>query len=736
MTSTRNLLTASALVVTLAASASGIDSLEFSVGPGTHEEAGFGELSPGSHDLSVAYTPTQGEFMYSTFGLTADGYSYWSMTQYSPTRHAYKMYGVEEDGMTGGEGGGTLQQGYYNIIGSFTTKYCSLRLPCFSCLGPSGPICDTSGPGYCSLTQEGELEILPGQTLTLPIHVSSGPGTITIFGGTEDLEIQNLDGSPFTSAWHGSGNYSTTVLIHATEEFDENVQLMARFLPANGTRDSQDVITIIRGTPLLADIDVDSNNDGDIDESDDPIEQGEACVVPAGEVVPVLLTASSPEPGSKVNIQINGPFTLWLDESCSVSLPPFPQSYHPQNSTSVPRLPSLLYLRGESGGFGSIELFIENQNGSRIAEDVVAVAAQAYDYAHGELPHLYSAPEVDAFTTGAGTSPRDGSYVSPDQEVLLQLTVVDADLQRFVPPGGAYQLFGVDGSFPGTFTAVVSLTNATFQPSGAHTRLMTFENIGNGTWSVGGQKLRVDPDWTGEGMVTVSIGIRDEILIPPNKRPLANGVTVESLQDPDTTLMLNWSMPAADGFPLTQSGVRQEHQDYSTSPRRMIESPVFSEQATAQLTVWYLYGPDRNGAANATANYEGITVNEFFGAFTTNVDKSWMRAEIVAAYPATHTADDIINAEFGENGGGLVNFSTFTISSADITSDSYGMIQSDWLADNLLSAFGASQQLVMEKPQWYECPPGTVIGRNTLRSRRIATQPFPTYWSQIRREAL
>jgi hypothetical protein len=412
-----------AAFVCCTAAADATDSLEFLVGPGTHEEAGFGELAPGEHDLTVTYTATQGQFFYST--LSGSGYYAWTRTETTPTRHTYKGYDVQEDAFDGAGGAGYLMAGWAQPLGGFTTKLCSLRLPCFACMSqPNHPACTTSGYNYCSLTQEGELPIRPTETLEVPIKLWSGPGTVTIYGDTPDLEVLNLDGTPFDSLHVTGGNNQTlTVLVRASEEFDEDIQLQARFLPDNGTRDTQDVVTIVRATPLIADIDVDSNNDGYIDESDDPVEAESPVYIEFGSAVPAKLLVTSPDP-LHANVEIDGTATLWLDANCTQPFPDEPQQFVVGDGTS-PTLPSQVYVRADVEAQSMIRLVVVNAAGGQVAIDTVLV--------YGARP-LLADIDVDSNNDGF-INPEDDPIEAMEPGAVVRLTeAIEVVLEAQGPP--------------------------------------------------------------------------------------------------------------------------------------------------------------------------------------------------------------------------------------------------------------------------------------------------------------
>lgn len=271
------------LVLACGAVGKATDDITINVQPYTVIGAGFGELTPGPHDLSITFQASvSGGYLYAMASDGA-GMTLWNYDSAgsSPTRPKLVCYGATEDIM-----GSIYAGGYYMDPMDWTTGYtfgaaiANATFPCAACgYDPMTYMPACSGPSMwmgCDDSKEGEVEVVIGRTGSVAVTVRHGvAGTLSITGGNDDLELLDPLGNPFTSVHlDGSGTQSVTVILRASDMFSGVVQLTAMFENDNGPLDSQDIIKVIakdcgKLKLVLADKDAGGGSDTDADDPDD-----------------------------------------------------------------------------------------------------------------------------------------------------------------------------------------------------------------------------------------------------------------------------------------------------------------------------------------------------------------------------------------------------------------------------------------------------------------------------------
>ena len=252
------------------------DQIDVNVSPGSFSGAGFGELTPGPHDLSViAHLSSGTPYFASAFDQT--GTTVWSYSMTSTTV-TYTIFGSTPEEKTEDRMGWIDLTGSDMMFQTYRIVVANALFPCAPCqLDPItmmyGPECDFTA--FCDTTKEGETGLTAGASATVSVTVHHGEsGSLTITGGTSDLAVKNPDGSPFTSApITGTGTTAIPVLLEAGSNFTGNVTLTCHFLGDTATLDTQDILlvkakaiditlagssTVILGTDLTIDYTVPS----------------------------------------------------------------------------------------------------------------------------------------------------------------------------------------------------------------------------------------------------------------------------------------------------------------------------------------------------------------------------------------------------------------------------------------------------------------------------------------------
>ncbi len=223
----------------------------------TQVNAGFGELTPGPHDMRVTFQ--MGVADVSSAGMLFGGLwdqSGWSMYSYGQSAPgssslSLDIIGVSEDTLGCIVGGGY----YYNsdpgtLMRSFNVTIANATFP------PAPSTCDPMGmmggmPGACEALVEGEVSIAPGGEATVYVTVKhQAPGTLTVTSANSDIQVVSGGSTPLT--WE----QSVPITIRAANTFNGQQQLTCRFVHDSGGRDTQDVVKVVK-KPALPCIPVD-----------------------------------------------------------------------------------------------------------------------------------------------------------------------------------------------------------------------------------------------------------------------------------------------------------------------------------------------------------------------------------------------------------------------------------------------------------------------------------------------
>ena len=300
-----------------------------------------------------------------------------------------------------------------------------------------------------------------------------------------------------------------------------------------------------------------------------------------------------------------------------------------------------------------------------------------------------------AITIEPHTSPPDGSLVSPKQTVTLILRLTDKD--QYKETGAANWIdFWPQASYPGKYTVKLTLTNAKF-PGGAATK--TFDAFRsptiNGYFWVN-PKIVIDKDWDGTNPVKIDIVVTDLLEVPADVK-LGPGINRTDIRDADTNLAMQW----------------KKAKKYPTELKRVAQNPgaVGSLQTTEKMIVTQQAGTD------AAPAYQGVTVDEIFPSNTSNLKKAWLTPAIQNSQP---TWDDAKwqNYYFGGGTGNNIT-GTFAIDANNKFDDEYSgtvfVFAQNGLSVNSLSNEGKKATLSVQFDQQYECPPGTVLRKASIK---------------------
>ena len=244
--------------------ASATDDITIIVQPNVTIGAGFGELTPGPHDLSITFQTNASSGYVYAYASDGGGMTIWNYDSGStPTRPKLVCHGATEDLL-----GCVYATGYYmdymNMLGSymFGTAVANATFPCatLTC-NPMNPMSCMYSMG-CDPTREGEVEVVPGATAGVAVTVRHGlAGTLTVTGGTSDLQVLDQTGAPFTSVrLDGGGTHGVSLTLRASAMFTGPVQLTARFLNDNGPLDTQDLVKVKKARVKLDKIIVDGSD--------------------------------------------------------------------------------------------------------------------------------------------------------------------------------------------------------------------------------------------------------------------------------------------------------------------------------------------------------------------------------------------------------------------------------------------------------------------------------------------
>lgn len=218
------------------------------VAPNDNLGAGFGELSPGFHDLRVTVNASGGD--HDMVGAwDSSGMTMWDVETQTSSSVTLLSQDAQEDNMGAVSVDGMIMDPIDTaIMYPFNVGIANVLWPCASCgMDEFGmPLCaaPNNEMGMCDTSQEGEVEICFPRAITVNVGINhTAPGTLTILGATSDIEILNPDETPFTSAYVTSET-SVPIVIRAEVEFIGEVNLIARFIQDNAQVDTQDIVKV------------------------------------------------------------------------------------------------------------------------------------------------------------------------------------------------------------------------------------------------------------------------------------------------------------------------------------------------------------------------------------------------------------------------------------------------------------------------------------------------------------
>ena len=238
------------LCLAIGSLASATDDITIIVQPNVTIGAGFGELTPGPHELSITFqTNVTGGYVYA--GATdSSGMTIWNYDNSgsTPTRPKLVCHGATED-MLGCIHASGYYTNYMNMMGSYTfgALVANAKFPCEPIREQCA--CNNYYQTGCPGTVEGGAEIIlspcsPTSTLAVTIHHGMA-GTLTISTVGSGIRLLDLNDQPLgTIPISGSGITVVQFKVGLTSSTGVQTQLQTRFLNATGSLDSQDVYNV------------------------------------------------------------------------------------------------------------------------------------------------------------------------------------------------------------------------------------------------------------------------------------------------------------------------------------------------------------------------------------------------------------------------------------------------------------------------------------------------------------
>ncbi len=342
-----------ALCMFVASQACATEHITIDLASGLNLGAGWGELTPERHDLRITLIAPAGLSFYND--VTAQdvtGQTLWDVESYTGSTYTFVPYGAQEDEMGWINVGGTVFDpgdpvGWMNGQ-MFSVRVSNALWPCASCPYENGmPVnpndCNT---GYiCSLLEEGEVSIpVPGsKAVSVTVHHGL-PGTLTILGAGNGLDVLNPDESPFSSAYvTGSGMHSVQLLLHADESFTGSVTLTCRFLQDGADLDSQDVV---EAKPVVVDLDI-----AGVEEEDEQEVGGFVAVRTSDNPAPrkqIMLKVEGLEEGTATLTRSNARVRVFTTSEDGEEI-----TFNGQDNTwPVNAVPRSLYVQGAAASLG------------------------------------------------------------------------------------------------------------------------------------------------------------------------------------------------------------------------------------------------------------------------------------------------------------------------------------------------------------------------------------------------
>ena len=227
--------------------------------PGMPLNAGFGELTPGPHDLSVTFQSngTRGPVYASLWD--GSGSTIWTANWVpGATSMSCVAYGVSEDTLGCAYGCGWFYEwdsitGYGMMTGTFSVTISNVTLPC---MPVQECACNSAPMGYmgmgawgCPGTDEGGMELLVSdieERTPLSVTVRRGcAGTLTITSDDTEVLLFDMNGDPLVPLHLDFGSADTIQFeVGLATSAGADTRLRARFVPDNGSLDTEDVYDI------------------------------------------------------------------------------------------------------------------------------------------------------------------------------------------------------------------------------------------------------------------------------------------------------------------------------------------------------------------------------------------------------------------------------------------------------------------------------------------------------------
>lgn len=230
--------------------------------PGMPLNAGFGELTPGPHDLTVTFQSNASNGPVYASLWDGSGSTIWTANWVpGATSMSCVAYGATEDMLGCAYGCGWFYEwdsitGYGMMTGTFSVTICNVTFPC----APEQECaCESSSTGYmgmggymsweCPGTNEGGINIqLPhrDEKESLAVTVRRGcAGTLTITSDDTEVLLFDMNGDPFASLHLDVGTGDTIQFqVGVTTSAETTARLRARFVPDNGSLDTEDVYDV------------------------------------------------------------------------------------------------------------------------------------------------------------------------------------------------------------------------------------------------------------------------------------------------------------------------------------------------------------------------------------------------------------------------------------------------------------------------------------------------------------
>lgn len=295
-------------------------------------------------------------------------------------------------------------------------------------------------------------------------------------------------------------------------------------------------------------------------------------------------------------------------------------------------------------------------------------------------------------------SPPTNSKVSANQTVGLVLYMGDFDEYK-ATAAKEWIPYDVPWQYPGKYTVKLTLTNAKFADKTRQADVVANRpNTGTAVGMYVIQNVTIDKDWDGTNPVKIDIVVTDLVEVLDTVA-LGPGIKKTDIQDaPKNLPSMEWTK--ATVFPTELKRVAQAPGDIGTV------------QNTKQMLV------TQQAGIKPAPEYQGVTVDEIFSPWTSNLAKDWLIKDLLDMKPNFSDADwrDYYYKDVPfETGSFAIGADNKFLD--EYSADVFGMAKNGLSVDSL-NEDGKKATLLVQSEQRYKCPPDTDLLKATLRLQR------------------